>query len=117
MKVSFAPWPLRRNTGHPAGVFARNLTKAQEILARGSAVPIDPRTAPKTWSFWQNFWRPNDPEPVTLDSWMFRAHALPPGSGIRAYRAFAEAYRTVAQELGIVPNQLQATIWLHVKRR
>jgi hypothetical protein len=101
----------------PSGMFGRNLAKAQEILASRHTGSIDPRRAPKTWAFWQNLWHPNDPKPVTLDSWMFRAHGLPANSGIRTYRMLADAYRTVARDLGLVPNQLQATVWLHVKKR
>jgi hypothetical protein len=101
----------------PAGIFNRNLAKARDILASHNGLPIYPDTAPKTWAFWQNLWRPDDPEPVTLDSWMFRAHGLSVRSGIRTYRALADAYRSAAGELGLVPNQLQATIWLHMKER
>ena len=46
---------------------------------------------------------------------MFRAHGLPANAGIARYRALADAYRIVARDLGLVPNQLQATVWLHVK--
>jgi hypothetical protein len=101
----------------PAGIFAKNFGKARAILSMDGTFPIDPVTAPKTWAFWRNLWRPDDPEPVTLDAWMFRAHGLPPEGGIRAYRALAEAYRAVARDIGIVPNQLQATIWLYTKAR
>jgi hypothetical protein len=101
----------------PAGIFRRNVRNARAILSMSDGIPIDPVAAPKTWAFWRNLWRPDDPEPVTLDAWMFRAHALPPGSGIRAYRALAEAYRAVARGMHVVPNQLQAMIWLHAKRR
>jgi len=102
---------------HPSGIFGHNLAKAEHILASRNGIAIDPATAPKTWAFWQNLWHPNDPNPVTLDSWMFRAHGLPVNAGIVSYRLLADAYRTVARDLGLVPNQLQATVWLHVKKR
>jgi hypothetical protein len=101
----------------PSGIFKRNQAKAKEILKSRRRDLIDPRRAPKTWAFWQNLWHPDDPEPVTLDAWMFRAHGLPPGSGVRVYRLLADAYRVVASDLGLVPNQLQAAIWLHTKAR
>ena len=101
----------------PAGIFRHNLEKARLILAARNAIPIDPLRAPKTWAFWQNLWRPNDPEPVTLDSWMFRAHGLHIKAGLTTYRSLAEAYRRAAGDLGLIPNQLQATIWLRVKGR
>lgn len=101
----------------PAGLFDHNLAKARAILASRNGIPIDANAAPKTWAFWQNLWHPDDPEPVTLDSWMFRAHDLPVNSRIRVYRALADAYRVVSRDLGLVPNQLQAAVWLHVKER
>jgi hypothetical protein len=96
---------------------SRNLAKAQEILILRGPIPIDPKQAPKTWSFWQNLWRPDNPYPVTLDSWMLRAHGLLASSGIGIYRMLADAYRDVARDVGLTPNQLQAMVWLHVKQK
>ncbi len=100
----------------PAGIFGRNLAKAAQIITSRNGIPIDPKRAPKTWAFWQNLWHPLDPGPVTLDSWMFRAHGLPARVSLAAYQTLAECYRLVARELSIIPNQLQATVWLRVKR-
>jgi hypothetical protein len=117
-------WPRVKNACNallagerPSGVFGHNLAKAAAILATGDITSLDPKTGPKTWAFWQNLWRPCDAEPVTLDSWMFRAHGLSVGSGIRTYRTLADAYRATAHDLALIPNQLQATIWLHMKER
>ncbi len=100
----------------PRGFFNRNLTKAVQIVSSRNGIPIDPHKAPKTWAFWQNLWHPEDPGPVTLDSWMFRAHGLPARVGFAAYQTLAECYRRVARELSLIPNQLQATVWLHSKK-
>ena len=97
------------------GVFPHNLAKARAILAHGADHAIDPQTAPKTWAFWHNLWHPDDPEPVTLDAWMFRAHRLKINAGLATYRILAEAYRRAAEDLQLIPNQLQATIWLAAK--
>ncbi len=99
----------------PSGIFGRNLAKAKTILTSRHSDLIDPRQAPKTWAFWQNLWRPYNHYPVTLDSWMFQAHGLPAKTGLCTYNALADAYRTVARDLELVPNQLQAIVWLHVK--
>src|SRR5436190_10156276 len=45
----------------PRGIFGHNLAKAEHILASCNGIPIDPRTAPKTWAFWQNLWHPHAP--------------------------------------------------------
>jgi len=76
---------------------------------------IQPHQAPKTWAFWQNLWQPDDPEPVTLDSWMFRSHGLSVRANLCAYQALAQAYRRLAPQLGLLPNQLQAIVWLHAR--
>jgi hypothetical protein len=99
----------------PPGIFSHNLNKAASILATRRTDLIQPDQAPKTWAFWQNLWRPDDPEPVTLDSWMFRSHGLPVGSGLRTYHVLANAYRQLASQLGLLPCQLQAVVWLHAK--
>src|SRR5207245_6654817 len=96
---------------HASGIFGHNVAKAERILASPNGIPIDPQTAPKTWAFWQNLWHPDDPKPVTLDSWMFRAHGLPASIRLGTYHKLAAAYRSVAAELGLIPNQLQAIVW------
>ncbi len=100
----------------PRGFFNRNLAKAAQIVSSSDGIHIDPHKAPQTWAFWQNLWHPEDPGPVTLDSWMFRAHGLPTRVGFAAYQTLAECYRRVARELSLIPNQLQATVWLHIKK-
>jgi hypothetical protein len=99
----------------PPGIFNHNLAKAARILATGSTDLIQPHQAPKTWAFWQNLWQPDDPEPVTLDSWMSRSHGLPANTSLRMYQTLAATYRDLAPQLGLLPNQLQAVIWLHAK--
>jgi len=101
--------------GKPPGIFNHNVSKAARILATGNTDLIQPHQAPKTWAFWQNLWRPDNPEPVTLDSWMFRSHGLPLGAGLGTYHALATAYRDLAPQLELLPNQLQAVVWLHAK--
>ena len=101
----------------PSGIFRHNLEKARLILAARNAIPIDPLRAPKTWAFWQNLWRPNDPEPVTLDSWMFRAHGLHIKAGLTTYRSLAEAYRRTAGDLGLRTVRLLLLAFLLVLSR
>lgn len=99
----------------PTGIFGHNLRKARRLLRENVASPIHPRQAPKTWAFWQNLWHPDDSYPVTLDAWMFRAHRIHPRANLSTYDALAEAYRIAAGDLGLIPNQLQAAIWLHTR--
>jgi len=46
---------------------------------------------------------------------MFRAHGLPASVRNARYQALAEAYRSAAAEFDLIPNQLQAIVWLHIK--
>ena len=99
----------------PTGIFGHNLRKAKRLLRENAENPIHPRQAPKTWAFWQNLWHPYDPYPVTLDAWMFRAHRIHPHANLGTYDALAQAYRIAAGDLNLIPNQLQAAIWLHTR--
>jgi hypothetical protein len=101
----------------PSGVFGHNLVKAKAILGVRHGDLIDPARAPKTWAFWQNLWHPLDRNPVTLDTWMCRAHDLSPRVSLSTYQSLAAAYRAMAEELDLIPNQLQATVWLHMRRQ
>lgn len=108
------------------GVYGRrNRDKALSIL-RG-ADPVDVLGGLKVRSFYANILQPNNPDPVTIDR-----HAYCLAHGIRSersgfasvdikltpkrYRETAEAYREIAADLNLLPNQLQATTWLAWKR-
>jgi hypothetical protein len=76
----------------------------------------------KTRSFYLNICEPFDREPVTIDGHMiglWSGHRLrmkeAKASPVR-YREIAADFRTVAAELGILPNQLQAALWFTWKR-
>lgn len=77
---------------------------------------------PKTRNFYQNILRPRDPEPVTIDG-----HAVCAAIGKRMrmvevvrtrfkYEEVAQSYREAAARVGLLPNQLQATVWFTWKR-
>lgn len=108
------------------GVYGRrNCGKALEIL-RG-ADPVAILGGLKVRSFYANLLQPDNPDPVTIDR-----HAYCLAHGIRSersgaasvdvyltpkrYRETAEAYREIAADLDLLPNQLQATTWLAWKR-
>ncbi len=62
---------------------------------------------------------PDDPDPVTIDR-----HAIAIATGERGdagitawqYRCLAEAYRIVARERNMVPNEVQAITWCAFRR-
>jgi hypothetical protein len=76
----------------------------------------------KVRSFYLNVLNPLDPEPVTVDGHMvgaWRGQALTMKQAIprsREYDQIADAIRLMASALGVLPNQVQATLWFARKR-
>lgn len=76
----------------------------------------------KIRSFYQNIFDPQNPQPVTIDGHMYCAwlgvdrpmkEAIVPRN---QYEDVAADFRAVAGQCGLLPNQLQAIIWLTRKR-
>ena len=60
-----------------------------------------------------------DTDAVTVDVWAIRVATMGEQSdapGIRQYREVADAYRTVAAEVGLTPRDLQAITWTTAER-
>lgn len=86
-------------------------------------IPFLERTkGPKTRAFYQNILDPWDPEPVTIDGHMFGLWAgqrLTMKQVVRLripYDRVADDFRSFAGRNGILPCQLQATLWFTWKR-
>lgn len=77
---------------------------------------------PKTRNFYQNIVDPSDPYPITIDGhmmsiWVGERLTMKQAVMKRLkYPVLADDYRKVAEELGMVANQLQATLWFTWKR-
>jgi thermostable 8-oxoguanine DNA glycosylase len=72
----------------------------------------------KTWAFYRNLLEPNSSEEVTLDRHMVRYFRDLGFSGYltrRRYQELEGVIQEAAYELGVIPCQLQAAIWLAVK--
>lgn len=96
-----------------------NLRKAEEILA--GADPSYVLGGPKVLAFFGNLVDPSDPGPVTIDrhakSALFDESSPETSVVSRAeYQHLADHYRAVAGELSLLPNQLQAIIWVTWRR-
>ena len=76
----------------------------------------------KIRSFYLNICDPLDPLPVTIDGHARNAHRndrRPMKDSLikpKDYLIIADDFRTAADRLGILPNQLQATVWFCWKR-
>lgn len=103
-----------RATGHVKDA----LTKATRIMNGADPVTVLPMSA-KTGNFYRCILDPTDPEPVCVDR---HAHDVAVGkaygnaerglSSKGRYAALADAYRYAARQLGIVPSELQAIVWV-----
>lgn len=80
----------------------------------------------KVRSFWRNIAYPTTSYDVTIDVWMLRA--IVPEKYLASYRepygflgrkgvydAISDGVRRSAEERGMMPHQLQATAWIHVR--
>jgi hypothetical protein len=114
--------------------YGNNKRKAWDIV-HGQPVG-EAIKARKTWAFFNNVFRPSDPEFVTVDGhmywcWAGRAGTVKglrgknrtdsglegtPSLGAKLYEEIAGDVRGLAFALGLVPCQLQAILWVTWKR-
>lgn len=91
-----------------------NVAKAWRI-ANGED-PDSVLGGPKVRAFYANI--TGDLRAVTVDVWAARAaygRADAPVPAGRRYARLADAYRAVADSLGVAPRDLQAAVWVHVR--
>lgn len=102
------------NDGEDASVtaYGTNVVKALWILDGSN--PEDILGGRKVRSFYRNIAHPSTSLDVTIDAWIIRILNLPYEKYLQragVYDAIADAFRTVAEEHGVLPHQLQAAIW------
>jgi hypothetical protein len=100
-------------TGTASGYLQKNIDKA--IAAYNSDDPFSTFKGPKTRAFVRNC--SGDSSAVTIDVWMIRALGITVNELNRKgiYDALAAEFVNVADEIGITPATLQATIWVVAK--
>lgn len=115
--------------GHRAGVPVQEIKVSTYNHCRDRAYTylsgvsfLDTVVGKKIRSFYLNILDPLDPEPVTIDGHainIWRGERLPlktVAHGTTRYEIVATDFRAVAQEAGLLPNQLQAITWFTWKR-
>lgn len=98
-----------------ASLYLKNVEKATRI-ARRQLPPSDAfRGYTKTWAFHRNILL--DPGAVTLDTWMLRALNLDRTKGLtqKNYRYWSDVVMQAARDVGEVPYNFQAIVWLAIK--
>lgn len=106
------------------GVYGkRNVSKAIAIIDGSKALDVLPLTGPKTRAFFSNIARPLVSEDVTIDRhakcaayYMLKDRDKFSLVRVAEYKQLARAYSEVANEAGLLPNQLQAIVWVVWKR-
>jgi hypothetical protein len=108
--------------------YTRNVEKAKSIYYGDYGTTyesvlsaFDSYTARKTRSFYINLYNPLDPTIVTVDRWMMRA-AYPNILDSSAKKIPARIYSEIekhiiglARRYNMLPNQMQAIIWLTIR--
>ena len=109
--------------GRNTVITTANYTKARKAMI--GDCDISPKTAAKTYNFYNNLIAPSDPSFVTIDRHAIRAclgasnmQAYKGAIGVdyKTYNMLAETYFELASHYGVLANQVQAVTWLYAKR-
>jgi hypothetical protein len=105
-------------SGKPTGHVKDAITKATRIMNGADPADVLPMHV-KTGNFYRCILNPSDPEAVCVDR---HAHDVAVGraygnedrglSTQSRYDVIADAYRAAASRLGILPQELQAIVWV-----
>lgn len=93
--------------------YGLNKQKGLEIL-KGAEISTVLK-GDKTFSFFNNIYQPENPDFVTIDFHaydIYRFENVKKGLSSKTYKEVSMAYREAAKQIGLVPNQLQATTWV-----
>lgn len=102
------------------GTFGNSVRNANLIMAgEDPEMILGSKKGFKTLNFFRNIFEPFKNGPVTVDRHAYdiavnKRHGSdyrPIGTSLKAYESYAQAYRDVAQEVGVLPQQVQAVTW------
>ena len=88
------------------------------LTLSGEAVGEEIAGGNKVRAFGHNIRYPHNSADVTLDTWMISALGITDARYLERrgiYHAISDAFRKVAEDHGIMPHQLQATLWIHTR--
>lgn len=109
-------------TDFKVSTYSNNKRKAWR-MAHGEE-PLDLLLFPKTRNFYLNVKDPTDPQPVTVDGHIYniwKGERIPlKGAAQKLKRALypiiADDIRTIAGDIGLIANQVQAQVWTTWRR-
>lgn len=100
--------------------YGSGVIKAQRIYHDEQFQWFNEKTGPKTYNFYHNILNPTDKNYLTVDRHCYyTVHGEQSTSQVRGprYRKIVELYTKTANKLNIIPNQLQAILWLGVQNK
>jgi len=115
---------LRTNGNCKVTTFDGQKRKALTILNSPDNITVDEIKAIlgakkdsglKTKAFFDNIYRPHTSEEVTIDLWMIRWAKIEGSLTPKRYRDTAQKVKELAQEVGVLPHQMQAKIWVDMR--
>lgn len=115
---------LRTNGNCKVTTFDGQKKKALTILNSHDNISIDEvktilgdkkDSGLKTKAFFDNIYRPHISQEVTIDLWMIRWAKIEGSLTPKKYRDTAQKVKDLAHEIGILPHQLQAKIWVDIR--
>jgi hypothetical protein len=109
--------------GEDATVSTYTPNKIKALLIREGQSPFEVLGGRKVTAFFINILDPSDDQYVTIDRWILRAIGIIDDkeqksffASDKKYNLVSEAIREKAKDYDMLPNQLQAVIWEHVRK-
>lgn len=115
---------LRHNGNCKVTTFDGQKRKALTILNSDDNITIEEvkkilgankDSALKTKAFFDNIFRPETSQAVTVDLWMIRWAKIEGSLTPKRYRDVAQKIKDLAQELQVLPHQVQAKLWVDIR--
>lgn len=115
---------IRHNGNCKVTTFNGQKNKALKILNSKENITIDEvkhilgnkkDSALKTKAFFDNIVRPHISQEVTVDLWMIRWAKIEGSLTPKRYKDTANKIKELAQELNLLPHQLQAKLWVDIR--
>lgn len=115
---------LRTNGNCKVTTFDGQKSKALSILNADDNITVEEVKAIlgtkkdsglKTKAFFDNIFRPESSQEVTIDLWMIRWAKIEGSLTPKRYRDTAQKVKDLAKKIGVLPHQLQAKIWVDIR--
>ena len=69
----------------------------------------------KTQAFFDNIYRPESSQDVTIDLWMIRHFGIDGSLTPKRYRDASNKIKVLAKQLNLLPHQVQAKLWVDIR--